>query len=191
MQDFNFKTMKQFNNLGIQSAMKNRSSKVFLIIMLIAFFTSCKKDIVQKTVYDNVIYNIDTVGLYSSNADKTKQKSAEQFISILYSNLTNSTIPGDDLNNIAELSYSFGDKGLINTMLLENILGSPDIQIPTDEDMRNDLDAFVQQTYLKFYLRQPSEYEKYYFKNLIAENTGITPQMVYAAFAQSNEYLFY
>lgn len=171
--------------------MKNRSSKVFLIIMLVAFFTSCKKDIVQKTIYDNVIYNIDTVGLYSSNADKTKQKSAEQFISILYSNLTNSTIPGDDLNNIAELSYSFGDKGLINTMLLENILGSPDIQIPTDEDMRNDLDAFVQQTYLKFYLRQPSEYEKYYFKNLIVEDVGITPQMVYAAFAQSNEYLFY
>ena len=76
-------------------------------------------------------------------------------------------------------------------MLLENILGSAEIQIPADEEMRNDLDLFVEQTYLKFYLREPSEYEKYYFKNLIDEDVAITPQMVYAAFAQSNEYLFY
>jgi hypothetical protein len=152
---------------------------------------SCKKEIIQKTVYDNTIYEVNPINLYSSNADKTKQKSAEQFISILYSNLTNETVPISDLNNMAELYASVGDKGLMNQMLLENFLSSPQIEIPTKEEMKNNVSVFVDQTYLKFYLRNPSEYEKYFFTSMIEADSTITPEMVYAAFAQSNEYLFY
>lgn len=152
--------------------------------------TSCKKEL-QKVIYDNTIYGVAPVNLYSSNAEKTKQKSAEQFISILYTNFTNQTIASDDLNNIAEMSYSIDDKGLVNTLLLENFLNAPQIEIPSKQEMRNDIDAFVSNTYLKFYLRKPSEYEKYFFSNMIESDTTITPEMVYSAFAQSNEYLFY
>src|SRR5690242_15513673 len=91
-------------------------------LALLLSLGSCKKEIIQKVIYDNTIYGVTPVTLYSSNADKTKQKSPEQFISILYSNLTNQTIPADDLNHIAEITYSIGDKGLVNTMLLENFL---------------------------------------------------------------------
>jgi len=169
----------------------SRFSLWILSALVIVSSSSCKKNVLEKTVYDNVIYQVDTVNLYSSNADKTKQKSAEQFISILFSNLTTETIPSDDLNNIAEVSYSFGDNGLMNTMLLENFLGNPGIDIPTDDEMRDNIEQFVVDTYLKFYLRQPDEYEKYYFINLISQDASITPEMVYASFAQSNEYLFY
>jgi hypothetical protein len=75
--------------------------------------------------------------------------------------------------------------------LLENILAAPEIEIPSKQEMRNDIGTFVSSTYLKFYLRKPSEYEKYFFTNMIQTDTTITPQMVYTAFAQSNEYLFY
>ena len=162
-----------------------------LLLLLLLSLSSCKKEIIQKVIYDNTIYGITPVNLYSSNADKTKQKSSDQFVSILYSNLTNQTIPADDLNHISEVTYSLGDKGLVNSMLLENFLAAPQIEIPSKQEMRNDISTFVTNSYLKFYLRQPSEYEKYFFTSMIQNDTTITAEMVYAAFAQSNEYLFY
>src|ERR1043165_1123617 len=101
------------------------------------FLVSCKKEVIQKIIYDNTIYGVTPVNLYSSNADKTKQKSSDQFVSILYSNLTNQGIPADDLNHISEVTYSIGDKGLVNTMLLENFLNAPQIEIPSMQEMRN------------------------------------------------------
>ncbi len=163
---------------------------LIIVLSISLVLSSCKKEI-QQVVYDNTVYGVNTVHLYSSNAEKTKQKSPEQFISILYSNFTNQTIPADNLNQLSELTYSIGDKGLVNTMLLENFLNAPEIDIPTQQDMRNDINSFVENTYLKFYLREPSEYEKYFCTNMIQTDTLITPEMVYAAFAQSNEYLFY
>ncbi|HYV95581.1 MAG TPA: hypothetical protein VE978_27650 [Chitinophagales bacterium] len=160
-------------------------------LLLSLFLCSCKKEVLQKVIYDNTIYGVTPVNLYLSNADKTKQKSSDQFVSILYSNLTNQTIPADDLNHISEVTYSLGDKGLVNTMLLENFLNAPQIEIPSMQEMRSDISTFVSNTYLKFYLRKPSEYEKYFFTSMIEDDTAITPEMVYAAFAQSNEYLFY
>ncbi|MEO6166798.1 MAG: hypothetical protein ABIO46_00955 [Chitinophagales bacterium] len=160
-------------------------------LVLFFFLSSCKKDITRQTVYDNVIYEVNPVSVYASNAEKTKQKSPAQFIAILYSNLTNKTIPGDDLNNLSELALSFGDKELMNNVLLENFLADPEIKIPTNEEMRSNMDEFVNQTYLKFFLRYPTAYEKYFLKDLISKDAAITSEMVYAAFAQSNEYLFY
>ncbi len=152
---------------------------------------SCKKDISQQVIYDNVIYEITPVSVYANNAEKTKQKSAEHFISILYSNLTDKSIPADDLGNLAELALSVGDKELMNRVLLENMLADPQISIPSNEEMRSNITAFVNGTYLKFYLRNPTAYEAYYFQDLINHDSTITSEMVYAAFAQSNEYLFY
>jgi hypothetical protein len=170
---------------------ENRHHHILLaalaIIYTAIFLPGCKKDL----VYDNVVYEVNPVAVYASNADKSKQKSPEQFISILYSNLTNKTLSGDALNNLSELSLSFGDKGLMNQMLLENFLANPSISIPSDDEMRSNVEEFVKETYLKFYLRNPTEYEKYFFKKLITDDAAITPQMIYTAFAESNEYLFY
>ncbi|MGB3076405.1 MAG: hypothetical protein WBB36_13830 [Chitinophagales bacterium] len=161
------------------------------LLLLSILFSGCKKDISQQVIYDNVIYEVNPVSVYANNAEKVKQKSSEQFISVLYSNLTNKSIPGDDLNNLAELALSFGDKELMNRVLLENMLGEPDIKIPTNEEMRSNIEAFVNETYLRFFLRNPTPYEKYFFKDLINKDASLTSEMVYVAFAQSNEYLFY
>lgn len=170
--------------------MKNCKSLLFLFTIGL-LFGSCKKDLSQQIIYDNVIYEVNPVSVYASNAEKTKQKSPEHFISILYSNLTNKSIPGDDLSNLSELALSFGDKELMNLVLLENMLGDPEITVPTNEEMRSNTEEFVTETYLKFFLRNPSVYETYFFKDLINKDASITSQMVYVAFAQSNEYLFY
>lgn len=181
MQDFKLSQLKTASIL---------TSTMFLI-SIILFSGSCKKDLDQQVIYDNVIYEVTPVSVYASNAEKTKQKSPEHFISILYSNLTNKSIPGDDLNNLSELSLSFGDKELMNRILLENMLADPEINVPSNEEMRSNTEKFVQETYLKFFLRNPTTYEAYFFKDLIDHDDAINSEAVYAAFAQSNEYLFY
>ncbi len=167
------------------------TATLLLLFSLLFALGSCKKEQSPQVIYDNVIYEVNPVSVYANNAEKTKQKSPEHFISILFSNLTNKSIPGDELNNLSELALSFGDKELMNHILLENILADPEINVPTNEAMRSNTAEFVKETYLKFYLRNPTVYEAYFFKDLIDKDATITSEMIYAAFAQSNEYLFY
>ncbi|MEI7803021.1 MAG: hypothetical protein WCI97_10275 [Bacteroidota bacterium] len=159
--------------------------------LLPLFFSSCKKEVLKQNVYDNVYYEVTPVTLYTNNAEKNKQKSSIQYISILYSDLFHQTIPGSDLNNLGEVILSMGDKGLANQMILERLLTLPGISIPSQTQMNADLNSFITSAYQRFYLRNPTEYEKYYLKNLIQNDASVTPEIVYAAFALSNEYMFY
>lgn len=54
-------------------------NKLFLSLMIfsILFASSCKKEIIQNHIYDNVIYQLDTVPIYSSALEKTKKKTNE------------------------------------------------------------------------------------------------------------------
>jgi len=162
-----------------------------LITLLALTAVSCKKTTLQHTEYDNIIYEVNPVHLYESSSDKTKQKTAEEFISLLYTDLFNQTVSGDDLNRLSTLILSIGDKGLANQMILENMLNASNVDIPTTLEMQSNVDQFIDDAYVRFFLRHPTEYEKYYFKNLIANDPNIKPEMIYAAFVQSNEYLFY
>jgi hypothetical protein len=153
--------------------------------------TSCKRDIIEKRVYDNVIYEVNPVTLYLNNAQKTKQKTPLQYISILYTNLFNQNISAQKLNELNEVFLSIGDKSIANSLALNHFLGMSGIQIPSNQQMRNDIAQFVTDTYLKFYLRNPTPYEAYQLKKMIADDMNITPEMVYASFALSNEYNFY
>ena len=166
--------------------------KIFLLtVFSIALFSSCKKEVLQQNIYDNVYYEVTPVTLYTSNAEKNKQKSSLQYISILYTDLFKQSIPGSDLNNIGEAILSIGDKSIANQMILERMLTLPGISIPTQSEMQSDVDGFITAAYQRFYLRNPTGYETYYMKNLINTDSAITPEIVYAAFALSNEYMFY
>ena len=70
-------------------------------------------------------------------------------------------------------------------------LNKPDVQIPSVETMNADLDAFIQDTYVRFLVRLPNEAEKEYMRNFITTNPYVTPEIVYFSFALSNEYMYY
>ena len=57
--------------------------------------------------------------------------------------------------------------------------------------MRTDIDAFIINTFKRFYVRYPSEGEKAFFKQYITNNKAVTVEMVYTAFACSKEYQYY
>jgi hypothetical protein len=169
-----------------------RAMRLSIIAVVVAIaLTGCKRKITEDVIYDNVIYQVDDVAVYDSNVDKVKQKTATQYISILYSDLFNTNISNNELSEISELYLANGDKGLANELLISHYLISPSVVVPTDATMRADLDLFVGATYLRFYQRNPTPYEMHYLKELIANDVDLNPETVYTSFALSNEYQFY
>ncbi len=165
------------------------SRLTYLLIVLIFF--SCKEKKVEETVYDNVIYELDTLRLYNTGAEKTKQKSTEQYVSIMYTDLFSSGISSNELSELNELSLAIGDKTMVNELLLAHYLNSSSVNLPSNTQMRADIEFFVEQTYLKFYQRYPSKYESLYMVKLIEDDAELTPKDIYTAFVLSNEYYFY
>lgn len=159
--------------------------------MLILALSSCKKTIIQNPVYDNIIYNVDTVYVYGSNVEKTKQKTGTQWLSILFADLFQQTIPTNVLTDLDQLNLALGDKVLANGLIINLFANNAGAIIPTDAAMRADVDAFVEDTYRRFYLRKPTAYEKHYLVDLINGDPDLTPALIYSSFAESNEYLFY
>ena len=57
--------------------------------------------------------------------------------------------------------------------------------------MTDDPDGFLDETYHRFFVRNITEAEKTYLKNLIMANDSLTPEILYYSFALSDEYQYY
>lgn len=165
---------------------------LFLFFALLAF-SSCKKEttVINQPVVDNYIYGVNGENLYQSNVEKNKQKTPEQYISILYANLFQTSIPQGDLVDLAEVRLCIGDKQAADELIINSFVNSDNVTIPSDAEMRADIDQFIEETYLRFFLRKPSAYEIFELKKEIEDDAGLTPELIYQAFAVSNEYKFY
>jgi hypothetical protein len=168
-------------------------NKVIKIVALalVLFSFSCKKKIEEQIVYDNVIYGVDDVEIYSSNAQKTSQKSAELLVSIMYADIFNQGINTNTLLEVSEIYIALGDKTMFNELIFSHFFKDPTAVVPSDVTMRADIDTFIEDSYIRFFQRNPSEYEKHYLKDLIANDNDITVENVYTSFVLSNEYYFY
>jgi hypothetical protein len=129
--------------------------------------------------------------IINEKAEKTKQKTSAQYVSILYSNLFQSSIPQSELTDLSELRTAIGDKQIADNLIINDYTHSSNVQIPTDAQMRADIPKFVEETYIRFFLRKPSPYEARFMKESIESDAGLTPALIYSAFAESNEYKFY
>jgi hypothetical protein len=157
---------------------------IFSIIFLAVLGMSCKKEY-------RYIYDVGSEVVYESSAEKDKQKSSSQFVSILYSNLFRSSVSQQELNELTELRSALGDKQIADNLIINNYVNSSTVQIPTDLEMRDDIPKFVEETYIRFYLRKPTPYEAKFMKESIENDPGMSPELIYEAFAGSNEYKFY
>lgn len=154
-----------------------------LLIGLLAL-SGCKKE----KIYT---YGVDEVTVEQPGASKPTVKSDFELISIAYTDLFGTTIPPDKLQEAAISYQAFGDKRLVIDMLILNYLNDPSVILPSNASMRADLDAFVDATFRKFFVREPSAFERWYVADLIAKDATLTPDLVYYAFMTSNEYRFY
>jgi hypothetical protein len=109
----------------------------------------------------------------------------------LYTNLFQTALSANDLFDIGECIQSIGDKELAREVIISNFMNKPGVILPSEEDMNADLDQFITDTYVKFYVRYPTSAEKEFLRNFISSNPYMTPELVYFSFALSDEYMYY
>ena len=164
--------------------MKYLPTIVFSSLLLLSLF-SCKP------VDDVYLYEVNELEVNQAGIDKDNLKSDLEFVSLAYADLFGTSIPENVLTQMVVAYNSLGDKVLIADIQIRNMLNRPEASVPSDQEMRANVDQFVIDTYKKFYVREPSEYELWYFRNLINEDSDITPEIVYYAFLTSDEYRYY
>ena len=159
-------------------------NKYFLsFLIFIILFSSCKKD--------DPVYSINQIQANAYNANKTKLKSPSQFISILYANLFQKALSANELVEITRCIESVGDKELVHEVIISNFMNRDEVTLPSDSLMRADLEAFIEETYRRFYVRDITAAEREFFINFFNANPDVSAEMVYTAFSLSNEYQFY
>ena len=154
----------------------------YILIIIGLAFSSCEKD---------KIYDVNEETILPPNANKTKVKSDQQYIAILYANLFQTALSSDNLFEASECIQSLGDKNLAHEVLISNYMNKPEVVLPTNGEMRADVDGFITETYNRFLVRNPTEAERQYFKNYINTNPNVRPELIYFSFALSNEYQYY
>ena len=160
-----------------------KKTTVIFFLLLIAF-SSCVKE-------KQYQYEVNPVTLPENTSGKTNQKSTVEFISIAYTDLFNTTIPQSKLINLSVAYSSFGDLKVIEERIIRNFLNDPTVSIPASISVSGDTALFITNSYKKFYNREPSELEKYYWKQLIKTNPAVSPLLVYYGLMTSDEYRFY
>jgi hypothetical protein len=154
------------------------------ILVLVVGFTACK-------VEDYYVYGIEDLGITPVNSEKNKAKTHAQYISILYTNMFQKAIGPNQMLQALKAIESIGDKRVAYDILVSKYMNDPDLKLPTAESMREDPEAFVRETYTRFLVRQPTEAELQWMINYIESRPALTPELVYFAFATSNEHYHY
>ncbi len=154
-----------------------------LAVCTLVLFSSC-----QTGYY---VYGIDDIDITPVNSEKTKAKTDEQYISILYTNLFQKAIGPNQMLDALKAIESIGDKQIAYDMLVSKYMNDPQVKLPSVESMREDPEAFVRDTYKRFLVRQPTEAELQWMINYIQSRPALTPELVYFSFATCNEHYHY
>jgi hypothetical protein len=164
-----------------------KTTTYILLLLLLTFFagTSCKK---AEDVY---LYEVNEVTVNQPGVEKNNLKTELEFISLAYTDLFGATLSENQLYVLLNSYVSMGDKALISDIIIRNFLNDPGADIPSKQQMQQDPGSFISGAYKKFYLREPGEYERWYFINLIANDPDLTPEEIYYGFLTSDEYRFY
>ena len=160
----------------------NMKYPIWALLTFTLIFSGCEKD---------KLYEVNEETILPPNANKTKLKSDQQYIAILYANLFQTALSSDDLFEASECVQSIGDKDLVHEVLISNYMNENGVILPSNEEMRADIDGFLTETYNRFLVRNPTEAERQYFKNYINTHPNVRPELVYFSFALSNEYQYY
>ncbi len=160
--------------------------KGMAVLTLLTVFVACKKN--------SSTYEVVNTSSYGDNLNKDKSKSNIEFHSILSTNLFQKPSSINELSRIDRVIQSCGDKSLINEVIISNYMNSSNVRLPSRRMMVDSTERFVEETYIRFFIRRPTEAEKTWFINFInanKSNPNFRPELVYTAFAASDEYMFY
>jgi len=161
--------------------------KPTLILVFLIGISACKKK-------DSNTYEVVDSNSYGDNLNKDKSKSNIEFHSILSTNLFQKPSSINELSRTDRVMQSCGDKTLINEVIISNYMNSANVKLPSRKMMTDSTERFIEETFIRFFIRRPTEAEKTWFTNFInanKSNPNFRPELVYTAFAASDEYMFY
>jgi len=177
---------EHMHNLAIMKKILLTSSFKWLFIGCLFFSISACSN--TEKVY---LYEVNEVEVTQTGVEKNSLKSDLEFISLAYSDLFGTTLTENQLLALVTGYNAMGDKGLISDIIIRNFLNNPQADVPSMQEMQADVPAFIQATYRRFFVREASEYELWYFENLIANDAEMTPEIIYYAFLTSDEYRYF
>ncbi len=158
--------------------------RIWIYTVLILFLSSC-------TTERDAEYELEAVNVTQSGGEKNNQKSTTEFISIAYTDLFGAQIPQSRLVNLSVAYSSFGDLKVIEDRIIRNFLADTSANIPAVPSVNGDTLLFISDSYKKFFNRNPTEFEKYQWQQLIRNEAGINPVTIYYSLMTSDEYRFY
>ena len=159
--------------------------KNIVLIFSVLILFSCKKE-------KNVIYQLNDVTIEQNSANKDHLKSTTEFISIAYSDIFGTVISTNKLADLTTIYKAFGDKKLIEQMVIKNFLNEPTNLIPViDTTSVTTIKDFVTDAYKKLYNRNPDEYELWFVADMITKDNNLNAELVYYSLMTSNEYRYY
>ena len=158
--------------------------KLIFILSVVLLF-SCKKE-------KKITYQLNDITIENNTANKDHLKSTIEFISIAYSDIFSTVISTNKLAELSTIYKAFGDKKLIEQMVIKNFLNEPSIQIPQiDRSSSSTINIFVQNMYTKLYNRTPDEYELWFVADMIQKDITLTSELIYFSLMTANEYRYY
>lgn len=155
-----------------------------LLLAVVMALAGCRSE-------PEVTYGLQPLQIGSDNAQKDRVKSIDQWISILHADLFGESLGSAELFEIKQGFFSIGDQDIARESLVSNFMQRPDVVLPDASLMSSDPDTFIDETYVRFLVRYPTEAERTWMRNDLAANPTLTPELVYTAFALSEEYLHY
>lgn len=153
----------------------------FLLMIFALTFGSCNR---------SDIYDLGTIKV-KAEGEKVNLKSDLQFMTMAYRDLYGVDVPPTTLDLMRDAYVSFGDKALVIDEIVQALLLSPDLVLMSDQAMRADIDGFIQSSYAKFLLREPSAFEKVYWSGQIQDKVDLSVQDMYYVFMTCEEYKYY
>lgn len=156
---------------------------LFILLLATFFLTSCKKEISN-------VYEIDPVYI-QQNGQKGNLKSDLQFISIAYADLFGRQAKTDELNTMLDAYNSMGDKALIIDLMIRSLITQPGVIAETQAQMQTDPETFIQKSFHRFFIRNATEMEVWYFKKLIETESQLLPEDLYYVLMSAEEYRYY
>lgn len=180
---------QNLNRINVRMAAIIPSFRLVKGLMLVTIvanltFSSCKKE----TIF---VYGVEDVDVRRSGGNKQNLKNEIEFISIAYNDIFGSSPNQTILSRLSVIYLAFGDKKLLEDLIIKNMLNNPSAQIPTDAQMRADVEQFVREVYLRLYNRAPDEFELWKLKDFINSDPNLTVQQVYYAMMTADEYRYY
>lgn len=160
--------------------------KIWVLVLSVVFMMACKKN--------NAKFEVVQVPSSGDNLNKDKSKSNIEFHSILSTNLFQKPMSINELTRLDRVIQSCGDKTLINEVIISNYMNASAVRLPSRAMMIDSTERFIEETYIRFFIRRPTQAEKTWFINFInanKSNPNFRPELVYTAFAASDEYMFY